>query len=160
MRIVWISKAAALAILLFGSLASPARADVSCHVINAQGAGQDDGQLHTTGDVIGGGLLQGTIAGNITPTGGSFPVFTFSENVKFTTQHGELTVLVTGTIDISALTSGRFSASGPVTAATGKLAGATGVISFSGVVKFSAGPFSAGVFAEDINGVVCVDLKP
>ena len=53
------------------------------------------------------------------------------------------------------LVTGAFSATGPVTGATEKLAGATGNISFSGVQDLTTGAFS-----EDINGVICVDLAP
>jgi hypothetical protein len=61
-----------------------------------------------------------------------------------------LTAVVTGGIDAS---TAQFSASGPVTAATGKLWGATGNITFSG-------PLSGNVFTEDISGCVCVDPAP
>jgi len=130
----------------------PVRASTSCHLINARGVGQDPGTGSTTGNVIGGGLLQGTIAGSITVTGISGTVATFTEKVIFTNQHGTLTVVVTGAID---LTTGQFNASGPVTASTGRLSGATGNISVSGVANFAA-----AIFTEDINGAVCVDLAP
>jgi hypothetical protein len=65
---------------------------------------------------------------------------------------GTLTVEVTGAINIL---TGRFSATGSVKDATGKLAGATGNISFSGVTDFAT-----GLFTESIRGVICVDLAP
>lgn len=132
--------------------ASPARAGVSCHLINAKGVGQDNGAGGTTGNVIGGGLLQGTFAGSLTLTSLPDPVASFVETVVFTNQHGTLTVMVTGAIDI---TTGQYNASGSVTTATGKLSGATGNISFSGVADFAT-----GIFTEDISGTVCVDLAP
>jgi hypothetical protein len=135
-----------------GALISPAQAEVSCHLINAKAVGQDHGGGATTGSVIGGGLLHGTIAGSITGTGLVGTVASFVETVTFTTQHGTLTVMVTGAIDI---TTGQFNASGPVTAATGKLSGASGNIALSGVVNFAT-----GVFSEDISGAVCVNLAP
>ena len=140
--------------LLFMALMTvcPVRAGVSCHLINAKGVGQDLGTGSTSGKVIGGGLLQGAIAGNITVTGVSGTVASFVETVTFTNQHGTLTVLVTGAIDV---TTGQFNATGPVTAATGKLSGATGHISVAGLANFAA-----AVFTEDINGVVCADLAP
>ena len=102
------------------------------------------GQSGTTaGNVIDGGLLQGTIAGNLSVTGVSGNIASFVETVTFTNQHGTLTLVVTGAIDV---TTGQFKASGPVTAATGKL---------SGVVDFAT-----GIFTEDITGSVCVDLAP
>jgi hypothetical protein len=97
-------------------------------------------------------LLHGTLAGSLTITGVSGTVATFMETVTFTNQHGTLTVVVTGAIDV---TTGQFNASGPVTAATGKLFGATGNISLSGVANFAT-----AIFTEDITGVVCVDLAP
>ncbi len=75
-----------------------------------------------------------------------------SVHSTFTTNRGTLTVVVNGAIDLA---TGQFNASGPVTAATGKLLGATGNLSVSGVVHFSS-----GVFTEDINGVVCAELAP
>src|SRR2546423_7430947 len=106
----------------------PARAGVSCHLINAKGVGQDLGNGTTTGSIIGGGLLHGTIDGSITGTGFSGTVASFIETVKFTTTQGTLTVVITGAIDVI---SGRFNASGSVTAATSKLSGATGNDSIS-----------------------------
>jgi hypothetical protein len=142
------------ALLSVGSwmTAAPAQAAMSCHLINVKGVGQDNGTGGTTGNVIGGGLLQGTIAGSITPTGISGTVATFVEIVAFTNQHGTLTVRLEGAIDV---TTGQFSATGAVVAATGKLSGATGNISVSGVANFAA-----GIFTEDITGVICADLAP
>jgi hypothetical protein len=141
-------------VFVLGSLmtVSPAQAGVSCHLINAKGVGQDLGGGSETGNVIGGGLLHGTIGGSISVTGVSGTIASFVETVTFTNQHGTLTVVVTGAIDV---TTGQFNASGPVTAATGKLSGATGNISFSGVANFAA-----AIFTEDITGVVCADLAP
>ena len=64
------------------------------------------------------------------------------------------TVLVdlAGTLD---LTTGQFSASGPIVAATGKLSGATGSLTLSGVQDL-ADP--AGGFTETVSGSICVDL--
>jgi predicted ribosomally synthesized peptide with SipW-like signal peptide len=130
----------------------PAQAEVSYHLINAKVIGQDLGGGNITGNIISGGLLQGTIAGHITFTGGSGTVALFSDTVTFTNQHGTLTVVVTGAIDV---TTGQFNACGQVTAATGKLSGATGHISFSGVENFAA-----AIFTEDVTGFVKVDLAP
>jgi hypothetical protein len=44
---------------------------------------------------------------------------------------------------------------GPVTGATGKLAGATGTLLFEGVEDLST-----GMFAENVTGVICVNLSP
>ncbi len=149
-----ISKSSMLTtLLLAGLLALPAQAGVSCHVINAKGVGEDLGFGNTVANVIGGGLLNGTIVGNIAVTGppvdGLAP---FIETATLTNKHGTVTVVVAGAIDI---TTGRFNASGPMTDATGKLSGATGNLSFSGIVDFAS-----GIFTEDISGEVCVDLAP
>jgi hypothetical protein len=155
-RKVWMARP----LLVLGVLVSlgaftavtPAQAGVSCHLINAKGAGQDLGNGTTSGHVIGGGLLEGTIAGSLTPTGISGTIATFVEVVTFTNSRGTLTVRVEGAIDV---TNGQFNASGKVIGATGKLAGATGSLSLSGVANFAA-----QVFAEDISGSICVDLAP
>lgn len=141
-------------LLSFGGLITvrPVQAASSCHLINAKAVGQDLGGGSTAAKVISGGLLQGTIAGDLTITGVSGTVASFMEMVTFTNQHGTLTVMLTGAIDV---TTGQFNASGPVTGATGKLAGATGNLSLSGVVNFAA-----AIFVEDIAGVICVDLAP
>src|SRR5262249_34863307 len=114
-----------LVVLVVGSpmMAGQVQAAESCHRINAKGVGQDLGGGNTTARIAGGGLLHGTTAGHFEITGGSPPVFSIAGTVTFTTHRGTLTVAVTGTFDVA---SGAFAASGPVTASTGKLAGATG----------------------------------
>ncbi len=131
---------------------SPADAAVSCHVIQAKGVGQDLGGGNTKADIIGGGLLQGTTTASFTVTGVSGTVASLAGTVTFTTSNGVLTVTVIGWFDV---TTGKFFASGPVTAATGKLSGATGTISFAGIENLST-----GAFTEDITGGICVDLAP
>ena len=141
-------------LLVFGGLiaARPAQAASSCHLINAKAVGQDLGAGSTVAKVIGGGLLQGNIAGNLTITGVSGTVASFMETVTFTNGNGTLTVVLTGAIE---LTTGQFNASGPVTGATEKLARATGNLSLSGIANFAA-----AIFTEDIAGAICVDLAP
>ena len=151
-RFVLIPFPALAAILLAGFAPSPAAAEVSCHLINAKGVGKDLGNGTTTGRLIGGGLLQGTLAGSLTVTGVTGSVATFNETVTFTNAGGTLTVTVSGAIGLA---TGKFNASGPVTAATGKLSGATGNLSLSGAVDFESATFS-----EDVTGVVCADLAP
>ena len=129
-----------------------AQAEESSHKINAKGVGQDLGGGVTIADVKGGGLLNGTTEGNFAITGGAFPVFTISGTVDFMVNKGTLTVSIDGTFDVS---TGEFSASGPVIGATGKLAGATGTLTFKGVEDLSDGSF-----VEDITGQISVDLSP
>ena len=129
-----------------------AQAAVSCHEIKAKGVGQDLGGGTTVADIIGGGLLQGTTVGHFEITGGTFPVFLIEGTVEFTTNKGTLTVAIAGTFDVS---TGEFSASGPVIGATEKLAGATGSLRFEGFQNLSDGSF-----VEDVTGTICVDLAP
>jgi hypothetical protein len=150
-----IRKAGLLAVCaLIGSLllAGQAQAGVSCHKINAKGAGQDLGGGMTTARISGGGLLEGTTAGNFAITGISGTVASIAGTVTFTANQATLTVTVTGTFDVA---SGAFSASGPVTASTGKLAGATGALTLAGVENLADGSF-----VETVVGNICVDLEP
>ena len=108
----------------------------SCHKINAKGIGQDLGNVRTTADINGGGLLNGTTAGafGISPTADP-NVLDLVGTVVFTNK-ATLTVAVSGTFDTG---TGEFAASGPATAATGKLAGATGNLRLAGVEDLSTG---------------------
>ncbi len=132
--------------------ASQAQAAASCHKIYAKGAGQDLGGGVTEADIIGGGLLQGTTAGNFTITGVSGTVALIAGTVVFTTNKATLTVTVAGTFDVA---TGKFSASGMVTGATGKLAGATGTLLLEGIEDLSDGSF-----VEHVTGTICVALAP
>jgi hypothetical protein len=128
-------------------------AAVSTQKINAKGAGQDLGGGDTQARVIGGGLLSGTTTAHFVITGGSPPVFLIEGDVTFNTNQGAtLIVHISGTFDVA---SGEFSVSGPVTYSTGKLAGATGILTFSGVEDLSD-----GTFVEDITGSISVNLAP
>ena len=137
-----------VAIALVG--VTTAQAGVSCHKINAKGAGQDLGNGHTQAQIIGGGLLQGTTQANFGVTGGSPTLLEIAGTVMFTTHQATLTVSVSGKFNLE---TGEFKASGPVTAATGKLTGATGDLVLKGVEDLATGKF-----VEDVSGVICVDL--
>ena len=135
--------------------AGPIQADaggVSCHAINAKGAGQDLGGGMTRAQIMGGGLLEGTTQGSFAVTGFSGTVASIAGTVVFTVNRATLTVSVAGTLDVA---SGAFSASGPVSTSTGKLAGATGSLLLSGVENLGDGSF-----VEDVTGSICVDLAP
>jgi hypothetical protein len=127
-------------------------AAVSCHKINAKGVGQDLGGGITEAKIIGGGLLHGTTQGSFAITGGVPPVLSIAGTVTFTANKATLTVTVTGTFNVE---TGNFMASGPVTAATGKLAGATGTLVLDGIEDLTT-----GTFVEDVGGLICVDLAP
>lgn len=124
----------------------------SCHNINAKGIGQDIGNGTTQANIIGGGLLHGETEGNFGITSIVGSVASFEGTVKFITKHGNLIVTVIGTLDV---VTGEFSASGPVTYATGKLTGTSGEINLKGVEDLSTGKF-----IEDVTGRICVDLSP
>jgi hypothetical protein len=128
------------------------QAGVSCHKINAKGTGQDLGGGVTNANINGGGLLNGTTVGNFAIIGFDPPVASIVGTVVFTTKRATLTVTVAGTFDTN---TGEFIASGPVTGATGKLAGATGTLLLDGIQDLAN-----GTFVEDVTGVVCVDLSP
>jgi hypothetical protein len=127
-----------------------AAAGVSCHTINATGVGQDLGGGNTTAQISDGGLLQGTTAGSFSVSGAP-PIFGIAGTVTFTTNKGTLTVGVAGTFNVL---TGDFAASGPVTGATGKIAGAAGSLSFAGNENLLTGSFT-----ETVTGSICVDLS-
>lgn len=135
--------------------AAPVQADaggVSCHAVNAKGAGQDLGGGMTQAQIMGGGLLQGTTQGSFAVTGISGTVASIAGTVVFTVNRGTLTVSVAGTLDVA---SGAFTASGPVSASSGKLAGATGSLALSGVENLADGSF-----VEGVTGRICAELAP
>jgi hypothetical protein len=135
-------------LLVFGH----ADAATSCHKINAKAIGQDNFDLTTRATILGGGLLNGTTASTLSVAGVEPPDLLFAGTIVVTTKHGALTAAIMGTIDTS---TGEFSATANVTSGTGKLEGATGMLSFEGVEDLATGRF-----AEDIAGVVCADLSP
>ncbi len=111
-------------------VAGQASAGVSCHKINAREVGRDLGGGNFASDVKGGGLLHGTSAASLALSGGP-AVFAVNGPLTFTTNKGTLTVDLSGTFVVSGST-GTYASSGPVVAATGKLAGATGSLTVVG----------------------------
>jgi hypothetical protein len=155
-------RVAVLAVLPLLTLlqAGPAAAVVSCHQINATGAGQGaapqpgdpPGFIRTVAQIRGGGLLQGTTEAAFQVTGPTPTGIAFVGDVTFTTNRGTLSVDLDGTLD---LTTGEFRSSGDVSGATGKLDGATGTLTLAGVQNLQD---PAGSFVETVSGEVCVDL--
>jgi hypothetical protein len=133
-------------IMVGGAQANGSEDDQGCAQVHAVGIGQDLGGGGTTATISHGGRLNGTTTGQFA-IGGSPPVFTIVGTVVFTTKNGTLTASVAGTFDV---TSGAFSASGPVSAGTGNLAGTTGILTFEGVENLAT-----GVFTETITGTLC-----
>lgn len=152
----WIvPKVLVLLLAMLGTgLAVPAAAfaSTSCHMINATGVGQDNFDGTTTARIIDGGLLQGTTVGTFQPTGFDPPVASFSGQVVFTVNRGSLTAEVNGTLNTA---TGAFQATSASLSGTGKLAGATGFLTFEGTEDLSDGSFT-----ETVTGEVCVDLSP
>ena len=140
--------------------AGPATAEVSCHQINAKGEGrgapaQDgdpEGLIRTVAQIRGGGLLQGSTQASFQITGATSTQIAFAGDITFTTNRATLTVPLDGTLDA---VTGEFVASGDVSAATGKLDGATGTITLAGVQDLLD---PAGSFTETVSGEICVDL--
>lgn len=142
------------------SLAAPgvAHAGVSCHRINATGAGQQTGST-TVATIRGGGLLNGTTVGDFpeatpTPTGALI-----AGTVTFTVNRATLAVAVTGRLDADptrppgSITFDVTSTENGMTG-TGRLAGAYGTLRLAG----AGAP--DGSFTETVTGEICVDLSP
>jgi hypothetical protein len=138
----------------------PATAGVSCHPINAKGAGQGapaqagdpPGLIRTVAQIRGGGLLQGTTEAAFQVTGATPTGIAFAGDITFTTNRATLMVDLDGTLD---LTTGEFAASGDVSGATGKLDGATGSLTLAGMQDLLD---PEGSFTETVSGEICVDL--
>jgi len=148
-----------LAVVLAGGLATvgTAQAVETCHSINAKGTGQITSQTATgattVSQIIGGGLLHGTTAAeltftNVDPTTG---IATFEGTLVLTNKHGTLTFFVfNGVFNTQ---TGEFQNDSVVTNGTGRFAGATGNLFFHGFVA------ADGSFTDDtIRGSVCVNL--
>ncbi len=150
-----VGKAALAVMVLFvvaAAAPAAARGAVSCHNINAKGVGQDLGGGQTTAQIIGGGLLQGTTQASFVITGFSGTVASFEGAIVFTVSNATLTAEVSGTLDVA---TGEFHATTSSVSGTGKLADATGSLSFSGIEDLSTGSFT-----EDVTGEICADLSP
>ena len=124
----------------------------SCHAVDASGVGQDLGGGRTVAQISDGGLLQGTTAASFQITGLSGTVASFAGTITFTTNRATLTAAVSGTLDLA---TGAFSATTSSLSGTGKLAGASGSLVFSGVENLAT-----GAFTEVVSGSICVDLAP
>jgi hypothetical protein len=149
-----------LVTLTLGLVSGSAHAATSCHTIQATGVGSgappqpgDPANLvRTRARLSGAGLLQGTTQAAFTIVAPTPVGFAFAGDLVVTTNRATLTVALTGTLDVS---TGDFSATGPVVSATGKLAGASGQLTLAGVQDL-ADP--AGSFTETVTGGICVDL--
>ena len=139
---------------------SPALAAESCHAITATGTGSgapaEPGDppnlVRTHAQLTDAGLFQGTTTAAFTITGVTDTGITFAGPLTVTTNRATVIVDLTGTLNV---TTGQFTASGPITATTGKLSGATGSLTLSGVQDLTD---PAGSFTETVSGSICVDL--
>lgn len=136
----------ASALIVVGGAQADSKDDQGCKDIDATGVGQDLGNGNTTATISHGGWLNGTTSGHF-EIAGAPPVFAIAGTVVFTTKHGTLVANVTGTFDVS---TGAFTASGPVSDGTGKLVGATGNLTLTGVENLAT-----GAFTETITGTIC-----
>jgi hypothetical protein len=133
-------------VVVSGAQAGHSEDGHGCKNIHATGVGQDLGGGNTTATIKHGGPLNGTTAGHFVIAGNP-PVFAIVGTVVFTTKHGGLTADVAGTFNV---VTGAFTASGPVSAGTGRLAGATGTLVLAGVENLAT-----GAFTETITGTIC-----
>jgi hypothetical protein len=136
-----------IALFMVGGAQAGSSADEhGCARVHAVGIGQDKGDGTTSATISHGGRLNGTTAGTFAISGAP-PVVAIDGTVVFTTKGGTLTATVSGTFNVL---TGAFTASGPVSAGTGSLAGTTGVLTFHGVEDLSS-----GAFTETITGTLC-----
>ena len=134
-------------VMVGGAQAGSSADEHGCAPVHAVGIGQDLGGGDTTATISHGGRLNGTTAGHFDITPAIFPVFNIDGTVVFTTKGGTLTATVSGTVNFA---TGEFTASGPVSAGTGNLAGTTGILTFHGFENLIT-----GVFTETITGTLC-----
>jgi hypothetical protein len=139
-----------LLVVVLGGLMMTGQAQAAgpCKTVSATGIGQDLGGGMTQAQITQGKFLNGSTVASFTITGVSGSVLSFTGTVTFTTGDGTLTVSVTGTLDSA---TGHFTASGPVTATTGGLSGASGYLSLAGTENLSSGDF-----VEHISGTICL----
>jgi hypothetical protein len=128
--------------------AGQALAGTSCDKVDAKGVGEQRDGGRWTADIKGDGVLSGTSEGQFELTGVDGADLSFKGDVKFDTGNGTLTATVDGSFDLS---SGKFSASGPVTDSSGDLSDATGDLELKGIEDLRDGSFVA-----DVTGEICV----
>lgn len=123
-----------------------ARAEQTCHAINAKGKGQIHFDTDSSdGQIIGGGLLHGTTHGEFTFTGPG----TYEGTFTITTKQGTLILhLFAGVFDTG---TGKFSNQSVVIAGTGRFENAAGGLFFEGVVD------PDGSYTDRITGEIRLD---
>jgi hypothetical protein len=120
----------------------------SCLSVNATAIGQNLGGGQTTSTIVHAGILNGTTTGQLAITGGHPPIVTIAGMGVLTTNHGTLTLSITGTFNQA---TGALDATGQVIGGTGVFAQATGTLMFSGVEDLTSGSF-----INTVTGTVCL----
>jgi hypothetical protein len=142
--------AATLAVLLV--MIGVARADDSCHKIDAKGQGEFTGPTSTASEITGNGLVNGTTTASLNITGVAGPgILTFNGILVLTTKHGTLTLaIINGLYDTL---TGEFSNDSIVVDGTGRFEDATGGLYFHGFVLADGIDF----IDDEISGEICLD---
>jgi hypothetical protein len=132
----------ALAVVLVA--ASPAAASGSriCVPVEAQGAGQDNGDFTTDATITTRGILLGRTHAEFTPTATGF-----TGPIVFTTAVGTLTAQVNGSFDLA---TGAFQAQSTSVTGRGAFRRVTGDIRIAGLEDLGT-----GAFTETISGRLC-----
>jgi hypothetical protein len=131
-----------------GAPATAAAHHDSCLSVDARAIGQNLGGGHTTSTIFHAGILNGTTTGQLQITGGTPPVVTLVGTGVLTTDHGTVTLSISGTFDQA---TGALEATGHIVAGTGVFDHATGALMFAGVEDLTTGRFT-----NTITGTVCL----
>jgi hypothetical protein len=93
----WLKNIMTVAVVLtWMATVAPARADLTCHKINATGEGYFTGPTSTVSQIIGGGICHGTTSAELTITGIDpiTGVLTYDGTLVLTAEHGTLTLYI------------------------------------------------------------------
>ena len=139
-------------IAMAGFFATAATAGASgrgCVPVRATGVGALTDPTTGVATISVAGVVIGTSSARYVPVSQEGDVVTLTGDVDFTARFnlGTFNTSVTGTLNLA---TGAFDVSGPVTATTGLLTGATGRLRFQGVLDPS------GSFTETISGHLCL----
>src|SRR5262245_1652567 len=112
-----------------GAPATAAAHHDSCLSVDARAIGQNLGGGRATSTIFHAGILNGTTTGQLQITGGTPPVVTLVGTGVLTTDHGTVTLSISGTFDQA---TGALEATGHIVAGTGVFDHATGALMFAG----------------------------
>jgi hypothetical protein len=155
MRTGWLVLAA---LAVFVTVAGPIMGETVCIPIDAEGEGritsQSLSETDTVSQIIGGGILHGTTAAQLFPTGfdPATGIETYAGTLVLTTKHGTLTLFIFDGA-LNTLT-GEFSNDSVVVDGTDRFDEATGGLFFHGFLA------ADGTFTDDeISGEICVEVR-